>query len=173
VTPEDQASREARESADSGVTETDASPAAAPAEAKSEEAAAAPAEAEVKVAATSEGAAAEEAATAAPVDPELVAKGEKVFRKCKACHQVGDNAKNKTGPLLNGVVGQKVGAVDGFRYSSAMEEAGAGGMVWTVEELHAFLEKPRSHMKGTKMSFSGLKKESDREAVIAYLNSFE
>jgi len=108
---------------------------------------------------------------AAAIDPELVAAGEKVFKKCKACHQVGEGAKNKTGPILTNIVGAPAGAVDGFKYSSAMSEAAGGGLVWTPEELTAFLTKPKAYMKKTKMSFAGLKKGADIEAVIAYLQA--
>ncbi|MCE8509951.1 c-type cytochrome [Ruegeria pomeroyi] len=125
-----------------------------------------------------EAAATETAAEPAPVeaaalDPDLVAAGEKTFKKCKACHQVGEGAKNKTGPMLNGIVGHAAGAVDGFKYSKPMQAAGEGGLVWTEDELAAFLAKPKAYMKGTKMSFAGLKKEDDIAAVIAYLKSFE
>ncbi len=113
----------------------------------------------------------EPAETAAP-DPELVAAGEKVFKKCKACHQVGEGAKKKTGPVLNGIAGAPAGAVDGFKYSKPMMAAAESGLVWTDAELAAFLTKPKSYMKGTKMSFAGLKKEDDVAAVIAYLKSF-
>ncbi len=109
---------------------------------------------------------------AAAPDPELVAKGEKVFRKCKACHQVGDKAKNRVGPHLNGVVGRAAGSVDGFRYSSALETRAEEGLVWTPEELSAFLASPKSYMKGTKMSFNGLRKDADLEAINAYLATF-
>jgi len=120
----------------------------------------------------------EAAAEPAPVaeaalDPALVAEGEKTFKKCKACHQVGEGAKNKTGPTLNGIVGHAAGAVDGFKYSKPMQAAGEGGLVWTEAELAAFLAKPKAYMKGTKMSFAGLKKDEDIAAVIAYLKSFE
>jgi len=107
----------------------------------------------------------------AALDPELVAAGEKVFKKCKACHQVGDGAKNKTGPVLNGIVGMPAGAVDGFKYSKAMSEAADGGLVWTEDELAAFLSKPKKYMKKTKMSFAGLKKQDDIDAIVAYLKS--
>ena len=117
-------------------------------------------------------AAEEPAAEEAPaVDPELVASGQKVFKKCKACHQVGADAKNKTGPVLNGIVGAKAGAVDGFRYSKAMSAASEDGLVWTEENLVAFLTKPKAFIKKTKMSFAGLKKEDDIQAIIAYLQS--
>lgn len=111
------------------------------------------------------------ASIAAP-DPELVAAGEKVFRKCKACHQVGDKAKNRSGPVLNGIVGGAAGQVDGFRYSKALEGAGADGLVWDAAALDAFLTKPKDYLKGTKMSFSGLRDEADRKAIIAYLSTF-
>lgn len=101
-----------------------------------------------------------------------VAEGEKVFRKCKACHEVGDGAANKVGPALNGVVGSPVAAADGFKYSKVLTELGNSGTVWTAEELSAFLEKPRSYAKGSKMSFAGLRKEDDRANVIAYLATF-
>ncbi|MBE1284114.1 MAG: c-type cytochrome [Rhodobacteraceae bacterium] len=114
----------------------------------------------------------EPAVETAAIDPELVAAGEKVFKKCKACHQVGEGAKQRTGPVLNGIVGASAGAVDGFKYSKPMMAAGEGGLVWTEAELTAFLTKPKAYMKGTKMSFAGLKKEKDVGAVIAYLQSF-
>lgn len=109
----------------------------------------------------------------AAVDPELVAKGEKVFKKCKACHQVGEGAKNRTGPVLNGVVGRHAGAVEGFKYSKGLEEAAADGLVWTSESLAEFLAKPKAYIKRTKMSFAGLKKDEDQQAVIAYLSTFQ
>ncbi|WP_406645279.1 c-type cytochrome [Aliisedimentitalea scapharcae] len=127
---------------------------------------------------TDEAAPAVEEAAVEPVvetvalDPELVAKGEKVFKKCKACHQVGEDAKNKTGPILNGIVGHAAGAVDGFKYSKPMKAAAEDGLVWSDAELAAFLTKPKKYMKGTKMSFSGLKKEKDIDAVLAYLKSY-
>lgn len=117
---------------------------------------------------------AEDAAPAmAMPDPELVAAGEKVFKKCKACHKVGEGAKNGTGPSLNGIVNGAAGAVEGFKYSSPMKDAAAGGLVWSDAEMTAFLAKPRDYMKGTKMSFAGLKKEEDIQAVIAYLSTFK
>ena len=105
------------------------------------------------------------------LDPALLKKGEKVFKKCKACHQVGDKAKNKTGPILNGIVGAPIGAVEGFKYSKAMKALGEEGAVWDDENLTAFLTKPKKFLKKTKMSFAGLKKEADIEAVTEYLKS--
>lgn len=107
----------------------------------------------------------------AAVDPELIKAGEKVFKKCKACHQLGEGAKNRSGPILTGVVGNKAGAVDGFKYSKALTAMAEAGLVWDEVNLHAFLTKPKAFMKGTKMSFAGLKKESDLEAITAYLAS--
>ncbi len=101
-----------------------------------------------------------------------VAKGEKVFRKCKACHAIGEGAKNKVGPVLNGVVDRQIATTEGFKYSAALTELGAEGQTWTAEDLAAFLEKPRNYAKGTKMSFAGLRKEADRQNIIAYLASF-
>ena len=101
------------------------------------------------------------------------AAGEKVFKKCKACHQVGDGAKNRVGPMLNGIVGNEIASVDGFKYSKAFKAKKDEGLVWTEEELDAFLTKPKKYLKGTKMSFAGLKKEEQRADVIAYLKTFE
>lgn len=141
------------------------------AEAKVEETAAEPVE-EAKVEEPAAEPVAEPVVEMAALDPEMVKKGEKVFKKCKSCHQVGDSAKNKTGPILNGIVGASAGAVDGFKYSKPMKAAASGGLVWSEDELSAFLSRPKKYMKGTKMSFSGLKKETDIEAVITYLKSY-
>ncbi len=114
------------------------------------------------------------AATAALAGPALAegdaAEGEKVFRKCKACHAV-EAGKNKVGPSLHNIVGKTPGSVEGFKYSSAMQEFGTG-KVWDDETLSAYLENPKGLVKGTKMAFVGLKKEDDREDVIAYLKQF-
>ena len=96
------------------------------------------------------------------------AKGEKVFKKCAACHVV-EEGKNKTGPSLYGIVGRAAGSLEGYKYSKAM--AGSG-LVWDAETLDAFLTNPKKYLKGTKMAFPGLKKEKDRADVIAYLATF-
>lgn len=106
------------------------------------------------------------------LDPEMVESGKKVFKKCKSCHQIGEGAKHRTGPALNGIIGADAGAVEGFKYSKAMKAAAEQGLVWTDEEMAAFLAKPKAYMKGTRMSFAGLKKQDDIDAVIIYLKSF-
>jgi cytochrome c2 len=110
---------------------------------------------------------------AAALDPELVAKGENIFKKCKSCHKIGEGAKNGTGPLLTGVFENLAGAVEAYRYSKDMLAAGADGLIWNAETLSAFLTKPKDVIKKTKMSFAGLKKDADRAAIIEYLKSFE
>lgn len=99
------------------------------------------------------------------------ANGEKVFRKCKACHAV-EEGKNKVGPSLYNIVDNAVGQVDGFKYSKAMAAYGEGGAVWDAATLDAYLEAPRKAVKGTKMAFAGLRKAEDRADVIAYLMQF-
>ncbi|MCQ0093121.1 cytochrome c family protein [Roseovarius sp. M141] len=99
-------------------------------------------------------------------------KGEKVFKKCKACHKVGDDAKNGVGPILNGVVDRHAAAVEDFKYSTAMVAAGEDGLTWTHENIAEYLKKPRDFIPGNKMTFPGLRKEDDIENVIAYLETF-
>ena len=98
--------------------------------------------------------------------------GEDVFKKCRACHDVGPGAKNKVGPLLDGIIGRTSGTVEGFAYSEANKDAGAKGLVWTEELLLKYLENPAAFMPKNKMAFAGLKDEQDRNDVIAYLKSF-
>lgn len=99
-------------------------------------------------------------------------KGERAFKKCKACHEVGADAKQKTGPILNGIVGRAAGSIEGFDYSKALVAAADGGLIWTEEELDKFLTKPKEYLPKTKMSFAGLRKETDRVNIIAYLATF-
>ena len=108
----------------------------------------------------------------AAIDPALIADGEKVFRKCKACHQVGDGAKNRSGPILNGVIGASAGHIDGFKYSKPLMSKAEEGLIWNEKTLAEFLTGPKAYIKGTKMGFAGLKKEDDIAAVIAYLATF-
>ena len=96
-----------------------------------------------------------------------VASGEKIFKKCAACHSINKGGKHKIGPALYNVVGRKVGAVEDYKYSKALI---AYEKDWTFEELNGFLIKPAKHIKGTKMAYAGLRKEADRASVIKYLN---
>jgi len=96
-----------------------------------------------------------------------IAKGEKVFGKCKACHKLEDGA-NGTGPHLFNAVDRAIGTVDGYGYSTVLAEMGGA---WGYEELDGFLENPKGYAKGTKMGFSGLKKAADRANLIAYLET--
>ncbi len=140
-----------------------------PEEEGAEEAAAEPV---VEVAAVEE-APAEPEVVAVAFDAELAAEGEKVFKKCKACHQVGEGATNKTGPVLNGVVGASIGHIEDFRYSKVFGQMKDDGMVWDEANLAAFLAKPKDFAKGTKMSFAGLRKDSEIASVIEYLKQFQ
>ncbi len=103
-------------------------------------------------------------------DPE---KGEKVYGKCKSCHAVGEDAKNKVGPVLNGIVDAPAAHNPDFKYSDAMIAAAADGLIWDVELLTAYLKKPKDMIPKTKMSFAGLRKDEDIENVIAYLMTFQ
>ena len=96
-----------------------------------------------------------------------IATGEKVFKKCAACHSIVKGGKNNIGPALYNVVGRKVGAVGDYKYSKALSEY---NKEWTLEELNGYLIKPAKWIKGTKMAFAGLRKEKDRASVIKYLN---
>lgn len=125
---------------------------------------------QVEAAATSSGK--KEEKKLAPIAPMLasasIESGAKVFKKCAACHSVDKGGANKIGPALWGVVNRKVGGVDGFKYSATLSGYGKN---WSFEELNGFLHKPTRYLKGTKMAFAGLKKDSDRANIIAFLNS--
>ena len=95
------------------------------------------------------------------------AEGAAVFKKCLACHSIAREGKNKIGPKLFGVMGRQVGSISDYKYSKAMA---AYKKVWTIEEMNNFLIKPKAWIKGTKMSFVGLKNAKDRAAVILYMN---
>ena len=96
-----------------------------------------------------------------------VVSGEKIFKKCAACHSVVQGGKNKIGPALYNVVGRKIGGVSDYKYSKALQ---AYKKEWTFEELNGFLIKPAKWIKGTKMAYAGLRKEEDRASIIKYLN---
>ena len=97
-----------------------------------------------------------------------LAHGEKVFKKCTACHQIAVGGKNMIGPKLWGVIGRTSGSISDYKYSKAMI---AKGKKWSFEEMNSYLIKPQAYVKGTKMAFAGLRKEKDRASVILYMNS--
>ena len=97
-----------------------------------------------------------------------LAHGEKVFKKCSACHMIASDGKNMIGPNLWGVIGRTAGSVNDYKYSKAMV---AYGKEWSFEEMNSYLIKPQAYIKGTKMAFAGLRKEKDRASVILYMNS--
>lgn len=101
-----------------------------------------------------------------------VEDGEKVFRRCKSCHAVGEDAANKIGPVLNNIVDNPAGQNPDFRYSDGLVAAAGEGLVWDEETLAQFLARPRDVIARTTMSFGGLRKEEDIANVIAYLRSF-
>ena len=94
--------------------------------------------------------------------------GQKVFRKCSACHVVAKGGKNKIGPVLYGILGKQSASVSDYKYSKALI---AHGKVWSFAEMNSFLIKPQAHIKGTKMAFAGLRSEKDRASVILFMNS--
>ena len=97
-----------------------------------------------------------------------LAHGEKVFKKCSACHMIASGGKNMIGPNLWSVIGRTAGSVSDYKYSKAMV---AYGKEWTFEEMNSYLIKPQAYIKGTKMAFAGLRKEKDRASVILFMNS--
>jgi cytochrome c2 len=146
----------------------------APAEEVAEEAPAEVAEAPAEEAPAEE--VAEAPAEEAPVEVALAgdpAAGERVWRQCQACHQIGDGAQNRVGPHLNDIIDRPKAAVEGFRYSNALQALGNEGGIWTVEELHGFLANPRGYLPGTTMAFAGLRNPDDIDDLIAYLATYE
>lgn len=99
------------------------------------------------------------------------ANGADIFKKCRACHLVGDNAKHAVGPALNGIVGSKAGSADGYAYSDNLRELGHAGMLWTEEQLGRYLENPKAVVPKGKMAFPGLADPQDRVDLIAYLKT--
>ena len=96
-----------------------------------------------------------------------IVSGEKIFKKCAACHSISKGGKNNIGPALYNIVGRKVGKTSDYKYSKALV---AYDKEWTFEELNGFLKKPSKWIKGTKMAYAGLRKEKDRASIIKYLN---
>lgn len=131
----------------------------------------------IEVAESAGGAASEQ--SAADAGPEAidgllasadVAAGEKVFKKCAACHTVDNGGANKVGPNLWSIVDRPIASVDGFGYSSALNEFAQGGaVVWDYDHLNQFLAAPKKYVKGTSMGFAGLKKTDDRANLVAYM----
>lgn len=121
------------------------------------------------------GAAAEAAVEVVPLSVRLasadVAKGEKVTKKCAACHTFEQGGANKVGPNLYGIVNRHPGSHEGFKYSSSMTEFGSANAEWTFEDLDHFLTKPKDFIPGTSMGFAGLKKPEDRADLLAYLRT--
>lgn len=104
-----------------------------------------------------------------PAAAEDAAAGERVFLKCRACHQIGEGAHNSVGPVLNGVVGRKAGTYPGYSYSEANKNS---GLVWDEATLKEYLKNPQAKVPGTKMTFPGLSRQKDIDDVIAYLKTF-
>ena len=114
-------------------------------------------------------------ALAGPVMAEAIGDpkaGEIVYKKCKSCHQIGVGAKDRVGPHLNGLFGRRAAKHEGYKYSKSMQRAGVDGLVWTLETLDAYVENPRALVSKTRMSFRGLKDETDRSNLLAYLRGF-
>ena len=104
------------------------------------------------------------------LDAKLIKDGEKVFKKCKACHRIGLNAKNGTGPHLNNIFGRIAGQLEDYKkYSKNIKKMGQEGLIWNTETLTSFIENPKEYIKGTKMNFKGIKKSDELEALIEYL----
>ena len=113
------------------------------------------------------------AAISSPAFAADAANGEQVFKACAVCHAVGPNAKNRVGPELNGVVGRKWGAADGFSYSSDLAEGKTGGKVWDEATLDKYIENPKAVAPKGKMPYAGLKDAGKRADLIAYLKQFD
>jgi cytochrome c len=111
-------------------------------------------------------------AVAAPAYAQDVDAGANVFKRCGACHSIGEGAKNKVGPELNELFGRVAGTAPDYSYSKAMIEAGQGGLIWSPATLAPYLHKPKEHVPGTKMSFPGLPNQKDIDNLIAYLGTF-
>ncbi|MDZ7926525.1 MAG: cytochrome c family protein [Agrobacterium sp.] len=100
-----------------------------------------------------------------------VVKGEAAFKRCSACHAIGEGAKNKVGPQLNGIFGRAAGGAPDYNYSNAMKKAGEEGLVWTPEELRDFLTAPKKKIPGNKMALAGISKPEELDNLIAYIES--
>jgi cytochrome c len=110
------------------------------------------------------------AVMAAPASAQDAANGEKVFLQCRACHQVGENAKNGVGPVLNGLFGRQAGSVEGYNYSEANKKS---GITWDEATFAEYIKDPRAKIPGTKMVYAGLKDEKRIKDLTAYLKQFD
>jgi len=99
-----------------------------------------------------------------------VGAGERVFTQCRACHQVGETAKNAVGPVLNGLFGRKAGSIEGYAYSPANKNS---GLTWDEPTFRDYIKDPRAKMPGTKMIYAGLKDEQRITDLVAYLKQFD
>jgi cytochrome c len=99
-------------------------------------------------------------------------QGARLFGQCKACHDIGDKAKHHVGPHLDSLFNRKAGALEGFKYSTAMQKAGQDGLTWTPKTLDSYLQKPREFVPGNRMSYRGMENSDERKALITYLASF-
>ena len=110
------------------------------------------------------------AAMAGAASAQDAAAGEKVFAKCRACHQIGETAKNAVGPVLNGLMGRKTGSVEGFNYSDANKES---GLIWDEATFKEYIRNPKAKIPGTKMVFAGLQKDEDVDNIFAFIKQFD
>lgn len=99
-------------------------------------------------------------------------QGAALFKECKSCHQIGDGARNKIGPHLNGIFGRRAAGVEEFKYSKSLQRAGNDGLVWDLEKLSAYIENPKAFASGTRMAYRGMKDQDDRNDLLAYLRDF-
>jgi cytochrome c len=105
-----------------------------------------------------------------PASAQDAAAGEKAFAVCKACHQIGDTAKNAVGPVLNGLIGRKAGSVEGYNYSDANKNS---GITWDEATFSEYIKDPKAKIPGTKMAFAGIKDEQKIKDLIAFLHTFD
>ena len=108
-------------------------------------------------------------ATSRPAGAKLAAAGEKVFAVCRACHQVGESAKNAVGPVLNGLFGRHSGTIEGYNYSPANKNS---GITWDEATFREYIKDPRAKIPGTKMVFPGIKNEQEIKDLTAFLKQF-
>lgn len=109
-------------------------------------------------------------ALVAPADAQDIAEGQKSFNKCRACHTVGENAKNGVGPVLNGLFGRKAGTVDGFKYSDANKNS---GVVWDEKNFATYIKDPKAFMPGNRMAFIGIKNDTEIANLTAFLKQYD